>query len=80
MGHSDDSMALVVRERFELLENDGRPARIEVVRRLIGEDDSMPAKKSAGNNESAFLSNGEFAWEVVGAIKKAKLLESDVDG
>lgn len=53
MGHGDDSMALVVRERFELLENDGRPVRIEVVRRLVGEDDAMPSKKSAGNNESA---------------------------
>ena len=80
MGYSDNSMALVVRERFELLENDGRPVRIEVVRRLVGEDDSMLAKKSAGNNESAFLSNGEFAWEVVGAIKKTELLKGNVNG
>ena len=53
MGYGDDSMALVVRERFELLENDGRPVRIKVVRRLVGEDDAMSPKKSAGNNESA---------------------------
>ena len=81
MGYGDDSMALVVRERFELLENDGRPVRIKVVRRLVGEDDAMPPpKKSAGNNESALLANGEFAREVVGAVKETELLKSNVDG
>ena len=80
MGHSDDSMALVVRERFELLENDGRPVRIEVVRRLVGEDDAMPPKKSAGNNESAFLTNGELAREVVGAVKETELFKGVFDG
>lgn len=48
MGYGDDSMALVVRERFELLENDGRPVRIKVVRRLVGEDDAMPPQKERG--------------------------------
>ena len=80
MGYGDDSMALVVRERFELLENDGRPVRIKVVRRLVGEDDTMPPKKSAGNNESALLANGEFAREVVGAVKETELLKGKVDG
>lgn len=80
MGYGDDSMALVVRERFELLENDGRPVRIKVVRRLVGEDDAMPPKKSAGNNESALLANGEFARKVVGAVKETELLKGNVDG
>ena len=80
MGYGDDGMALVVRERFELLTNDGRPVRIKVVRRLVGEDDAMPPKKSAGNNESALLANGEFAREVVGAVKETELLKGNVDG
>ncbi len=80
MGYGDDSMALFVCERFELLENDGRPVRIKVVRRLVGEDDAMPPKKSAGNNESALLANGEFAREVVGAVKETEFLKGNVDG
>ena len=39
-----------------------------------------PPKKSAGNNESALLANGEFAREVVGAVKETELLKGNVDG
>lgn len=40
----------------------------------------MPPKKSAGNNESALLANGEFARKVVGAVKETELLKGNVDG
>ena len=49
-------------------------------RSFVGEDDAMPPKKSAGNNESALLANGEFARKVVGAVKETELLKGNVDG
>ena len=79
VGDHDDRLAELVDGAAQEVEHLGRGLRVEVARRLVGEDDRRPGGQRAGHGDALLLAAGELGGPVVEAVAEADGVDEAVD-